>query len=222
VETKIILTHNELCLYTAKWSITPSGAAWLALYEYQSSASQEFPDVLIYSLTGTILYEIKMSHADFVNDQKKEARMCRSSYSVWSGIHTEIKDLNDYNGRRENALYIDKKFSKRIEHINTYWQCMVNQDKTYQQAPHLGQKRYYVCESGIIDKIEVPTGWGLYYFTTTKRGRKVFTQIVESKKWKPDAMRERTLIAHALRRLGNGDKTGILIHEWSKNDTSGN
>ena len=84
------MTHSELCKLTAKWALTPPAADWLALYEYKSFASQEFPDVLTYSATGTRLYEIKMSHSDFLADLKKPSREYRAVSRVFYGVHDDL------------------------------------------------------------------------------------------------------------------------------------
>jgi len=204
------MTHSELCYATAKWSITPPAAAWLALWEYQSYASQEFPDVLTYHGNGTTLYEIKMSHSDFIADQSKEARIKRANVSVYSGLHSSIKDLRSWAAKKEDALFIDKRFSRKLENIETYVNCYCAQDKTYQEAPHLGESRFYVCPKDIISKSEVPEGWGLIYIDEKER----FRQILPSGKWKANVKVERDIIAHALRKLGNGVDQGILIHKW--------
>ncbi len=205
------MTHSELCRLTAEWVIKPPAADWLALYEYQSFATQEFPDVLSYSATGTRLYEIKTSHADFLADQKKEARVCRGSYWMHGGLHAEIDNLWSQNRKQKNALFIDKKFDRKIRRIDTFFTLLEQNDKTYQEPPHLGERRYYVCEPGIIDESELPTGWGLIYFDGKK-----FKEIRDSSKWKPNVRAERDIMAHALRRYASGDDTGILIHTYGQ------
>jgi hypothetical protein len=208
------MTHEELCYATAKWSITPPAASWLALYEYQSYASQEFPDVLTYHGNGTTLYEIKMSHSDFIVDQVKPARALSASYRIYSGINDDLAALyarakrivKDCNLPRETLVRIK---NQKI-HMEAFFACYRNQDKTFQQAPHLGESRFYVCPKDIIKKEEVPEGWGLIYLDD--KGK--FRQILPSGKWKANVKVERDIIAHALRKLGNGVEQGILIHKW--------
>lgn len=204
------MTHSELCLATAKWSITPPAAAWLALWEYQSYASQEFPDVLTYHSGSTTLYEIKMSHSDFIADLNKEARTKRADTSIYSGLHSEIGNLRSWAAKKNDALYIDKKYARKLEHIEYYIHCYRSQDKTYQEAPHLGEHRFYVCPTGIISKDEVPEGWGLIYHDD--KGK--FRQIIDSGKWKANVKVERDIIAHALRRFASGDKAQIIVHTY--------
>jgi hypothetical protein len=204
------MTHEELCYATAKWSITPPAAACLALYEYQSYASQEFPDVLTYHCNGTTLYEIKMSHSDFIADLGKEARVMKGEYSAYAYIQASVREILERGKKRKDALYIDDRFKWKLENISQYNHCLSKQDKTYQEAPHLGEARFYVCPGGIIAKDEVPEGWGLIYLDD--RGQ--FRQILSSGKWKANIRAERDIIAHALRKLGNGVEQGILIHKW--------
>jgi hypothetical protein len=76
-ETK--MSHPELCRITAEKFVK---ASRFALWEYQSFASLEFPDVLVYGKSKTTLYEIKMSRNDFFADSKKESRIkWKAAYS---------------------------------------------------------------------------------------------------------------------------------------------
>lgn len=208
-----MIDHSTLCRLTAEWTLKPPGADWLALYEYQSFASQEFPDVLAYSPAGTTLYEIKTSHADFLADQKKEARVLRARCSAYSGIYTEIHDIRNRFGNKTEALYVDKRFTRRLDKIEVFCNYYISEDKSYQQAPHLGQRRYYVCEPGVIKESELPNGWGLIYFEKNK-----FRTVRKSDHWKPDMRTERDLIANALRRHSSGDSTGIMVRTYGVDD----
>lgn len=204
------MTHTELCKATAEWAITPPGADWLALYEYQSFASTEFPDVLTYYNNRTTLYEIKISRSDFIADPKKESRELRGYYRTYSGIRTHTVELYKEARRKEKALYIDKRCARKLESIEAYHQIWCNQDKTYKQWPHLGQLRYYVCVEGLIDKSELPNGWGLIYFKEPNK----FKRIVESGQFRADMNTERAIIAHALRGYASGNKSNILVRTY--------
>ena len=63
------------------------GGPKIALYEYQSYSTSEFPDVLIFYYGKTQLYEIKTSYTDFKADKKKQ---CRKKYvpQRWWGYYS--------------------------------------------------------------------------------------------------------------------------------------
>ena len=111
----------------------------------------------------------------------------------------------------------DQKKKCRIKYIPSRWHGYVpfqgkieHPTKEYIECPHLGNKRYYVCEEGIINQEELPEGWGLFYVIGKK-----FKLMQESKMWRPDVHRERDLITHAFRRYASGDTTGILINTYT-------
>lgn len=133
--------HYELCKITAEWALKKYNA-YLALYEYQSFASGEFPDVLLYTKTGgTILFEIKVERSDFLADQKKEAR------KKWK------PKVGMFFNRKKDTPYL------KAQHPELY----------YIEAPHLGTHRYYVCPKGLISSQELPDGWGLYWVSDNGR-----------------------------------------------------
>jgi len=203
--------HNDLCRLTAEWAIKPPAADWLALYEYQSYVTQEFPDVLTYSATGTRLYEIKMSHSDFLADSKKESRISWiPPYRCFPRIIKEVRDIRKWENKKNGALYIDKRFQYRLTKLEISEFEIGKWEKSYIQVPHLGGERYYVCETNLISESEIPNGWGLIYYDGKK-----FRQIRKSSPWKADVRAERDLAAHALRRYASGDHTGILIHTYA-------
>jgi hypothetical protein len=208
-----MIEHTELCKLTAKWSITPPEADWLALYEYQSFATQEFPDVLTYHCNKTTLYEIKTSHSDFLADLKKTSRARKADYTVYSGIVDNLHKLTATTKRLEKQYEITSHTAKQtktqIAHLDAVFHCYRSQDKSYQEAPHLGNYRYYVCEPGIIVLDEVPEGWGLLYYINGK-----FRKMKKSSPWKANVKDERDIIAHALRRFASGDQTGIMVHTY--------
>ena len=70
------INHYELCKITAEWILKKSK---VVLYEYQSFATGEFPDVLSFQNGFTKLFEIKMDKQDFKKDQAKD---CRISYKI--------------------------------------------------------------------------------------------------------------------------------------------
>jgi len=126
--------HFDLCKSVAEWAIRK---AWVTLYEYQSYATDEFPDVLVFSRYGTTLYEIKTSRSDFLADAKKEARR------KW---------------RPKVGIYGYRDDGKVMTHVKAEFPELY-----YIQHPHLGSHRYFVCEPGIIEVKDLPEGWGLYH-----------------------------------------------------------
>jgi len=60
-----MITHYDLCKKTAERFLKLS---WVVLYEYQSYATNEFPDVITFKNGMTFLYEIKVNRQDFLND----------------------------------------------------------------------------------------------------------------------------------------------------------
>ena len=179
-----MITHTDLCVITAKRFIDK-----VALYEYKSTASSEEPDVLIFGLYGTSLYEIKTSRSDFLADSKKK---CRRKYKSFSWVN--IEKINDP---------VIKRAYVRIRQGRP--------ELFLQQAPHLGNKRYFVCEPDIIRVSDLPEGWGLYWYKNGKFYRKR-----ESTQFRADLKKENALIVHAMRRYASGDDTGILINTYAE------
>jgi hypothetical protein len=174
------MNHYELCRAVAERVVK---RAWVALYEYQSYATDEFPDVLTFGSGGTVLYEIKTSRADFLADAKKDAR------KKWR------PKVAIFRTRDEDKLLLKA----------------LGPELFYIEKPHLGSTRYFVCEPGVIEKSDLPEGWGLYWF----KGGKMFLKA-KSKKWRPDVHSERNILAHALRRFANGNSTGILVNMYDE------
>jgi len=177
------MTHADLCLQTAKRFVDK-----IALYEYKSFASSEEPDVLVYGYTGTTLFEIKMSRSDFLADSKKS---CRRRYKLQHWM--EIENVKDVVIKRAYARL--KQYRPEL---------------FLQQAPHLGNRRYFVCEAGLIQPEEIPEGWGLYWF----KGGKYYCKK-ESAKYRSNLKVENDLLIHSMRRYGSGCKTGIVINSYS-------
>ena len=177
------MTHADLCKATAERFARDS---WLALWEYQSFASGEFPDVLLFGNGSTTLFEIKMSRADFLADAKKEARR------KWKP-RGYVRYETDWQTQKPLLLWIAQ-----------------SPELYYIQAPHLGARRFFVCEAGLIKPEELPAGWGLYWF---KDGR--FFKKRDSGKFRPDVHTERNIVAHAFRRYASGDPTGIIVNTYT-------
>jgi hypothetical protein len=181
------LSHSDLCLATAKRFIDK-----VALWEYQSFYSlDEQPDVLIYGEKKTILFEIKMSMADFTADKYK---FCRKKYTVPHWAHW----IGD-NQMTEDGEYKNKKLVLRhgAVEINLI------------EKAHLGNRRYFVCPADVIPVNKVPEGWGLYYYKNDK-----FYKKIESGIFRPNLRVENALIVHALRRFASGDTTGIMVNTY--------
>jgi len=128
------MTHYDLCKLTAEWALKKST---IVLWEYQSYATDEFPDVLAFKNGYTTLFEIKMSKQDFDTDRDKKCR-----------IEKKIKYIPGLYRKANQPLLL--KWKKELQEF-----C--------QEAPHLGRKRYYVCPSGLIQPEEIESGWGLYW-----------------------------------------------------------
>ena len=176
------MTHAELCKITAK-RFTKK----IALYEYKSSASFEEPDALVFDMGRTTLYEIKMSREDFKADFKKE---CRKKYKISYWAQPE---------------HIKDEIMKRA-----YIRFRASNPELYlKQAPHLGNERYFVCESELLQPDEMPEGWGLYWY---KNGR--FYNKKDSANFRANLRTENDLLIHALRRYASGDETGIIVNKY--------
>ncbi len=102
-------THSGLCLAVARWCVNRRAPLYRkrAVVEFVSASIEESPDVFAFDKYGSILYEIKMSLADFRADKKKRFRQ-------------ESQD-------------------------------------------GLGERRYFVCPSGLIPEEKLPPHWGLIY-----------------------------------------------------------
>lgn len=182
------MTHSELCLETARhFSKEPCK---LCLCEYKSFISEEQPDVLCIYFDKSILFEIKMSRADFLADQKKE---CRKKYVPYSWAETGI---NSSDSAIRRAW---------IQFKQGYPQLF------YVEKPHLGNSRYYVCPNGMLAPEEMPEGWGLYWYDENK---KRFIQKKESGKFRSNMKKERDLAIHAMRRFSSKITTGIIVNTF--------
>ena len=79
----------------------------------------------------------------------------------------------------------------------------------YVQEPHLGIYRFYVCPHRLIDPVDVPEGWGLYW---VKNGR--YYHKKSTVKWRRDLHTELGLAVHAFRKYANSERSNILIKRW--------
>lgn len=128
----IEISHYDLCKITAQRFLKESD---IVLFEYQSFATGEFPDVLCFKNAFTKLFEIKVSRSDFLADAIKDSRR---KWKPKVGLYGNAGSL-DLIAKAPELYYIE--------------------------APHLGLQRYYVCPSGIIKPDEVPDAWGLYWYS---------------------------------------------------------
>ncbi len=182
------ITHKDLCIATAKRFNKK-----FALYEYKSTASDEEPDVLVFDMGGTVLFEIKVSLADFKKDQKKDAR---KKYKLdW-----HISFWHERYTSKEMRPEVSRQYCKIVRE---------HPELVYVQNDHLGNRRYYVCPWGLIPVDMLPEGWGLLYY---KNGK--FFLKKESGKFRSNLRVENNLAIHALRRFASGDSTGILINTY--------
>jgi uncharacterized protein YktA (UPF0223 family) len=196
------MSHYDLCKLTAKWTI--KNRADVALFDYQSWATNEFPDCLSFSGFHTWLYEIKVSREDFLKDKKKEARIIGTSKERYayeweiarrkSAYEAEVKIKNFQGGFHD---FIKKYFPKNL---------------IVEEAEHarLGKYRFYVCPAELI-KIEEVGHWGLLWF---KNGR--FTMKKESATFKRSMMEEQSILVHAIRKLKHGSNDQVLTKYFNK------
>jgi len=142
--------HYDLCKKTAQWQCPKNE---VVLYEYQSFATFEFPDVIAFKGGGSILFEIKVDYQDFKKDSKK---YCRKEFDV--------------------------KYFGRIEFVkDTYTKLFFGNPilkEFIKQHPHLGRERYYVCPVNLIKPNEIENGFGLYYYSNGKFYKKKNQQIL--------------------------------------------
>lgn len=224
------MTHTELCLATAKHFLKD---AMVALYEYQSWTTGEFPDVLVFGANSSTLYEIKMSHSDFLADSHKDARrkwkpkgyldvkhfMRQRAYgetclrfrkiitpelcTQCEEFHGETKKYDSIKHTQVNAIRCTFDGGARLRWIQE------NPELYFIEKPHLGMKRYFICESRTIVPEELPAGWGLYWY-----GNGRFYLKQESGRFRANLVEERNIIAHALRRWASGDRSKILVNTY--------
>lgn len=166
------LNHYELCKLTAERFLKDSD---IVLFEYKIIGMPENPDVLCFKNGYSTLYEIKCSRSDFIADRKKEFRI-KYKIKYWPMLH-------GFNEITQKLLFEKHELQEFIK-----------------EYPHLGIRRYYVCEPGLIDSNETEN-WGLYYFN------KRFKLIKESKIFKRDLFRENIFLVHALRFINNVNPT---------------
>lgn len=181
------ITHFDLCKVTAERFIKDFQ---VAVYEYQSFASGEFPDVLCFKGGTTSLFEIKVSRSDFLADSKKESRRKWKPkvglYSVSARFETESKAMYELRASNPELFFIE--------------------------APHLGRHRYYVCPWGMIEPKEVPESWGLYWYRA-KDGR--FFHKKRSGNFRRNIHAELSILSHAMRKYASeGPQTNILINTY--------
>lgn len=176
------ISHYSLCEKTAGWAMRKYNGH-ISLWEYQNWVSGEHPDVLMYGSNGeTYLFEIKISRADFLQDAKKIAR---KKYKPKVGLYSRNVHVEAFLKAEAPELY-------------------------YIEAPHLGQRRYYVCPKGLIQPEEIPEGWGLYWFSGSR-----FSKKLDSKKWRNNVHVEKSLLTHAFRKYVSGHTSNILVKEYN-------
>lgn len=176
------MNHYELCKLTAEWQLKKS---MVVLYEYQSFATGEFPDVLCFKNGYTRLYEIKVGRQDFLKDNQKDCR-----------IQTRIKYMPNTQWNKTGKL------------AGINW-IEYGLQEFYQEYPHLGRQRWYVCPAGLIQPGEVGNGWGLYWY---KNGK--FYEKKESKSFKCNIYAELSILEHAFRKHACEGDCNILINKY--------
>jgi len=181
VEVSKKLNHYDLCKLTAEHFIKDFH---LVIFEYQTLISYEHPDVLCFK-DYSVLFEIKMSRQDFLKDAEKDCR-----------VEKQIKYFTSFK-------------RNRFDKINGIKWEQFGMQEFFQQSPHLGKLRYYVCEKDLISPDEIHNGFGLYYFNNGK-----FRKVKDSKTFKRDLYKENQLLSHAFRNFGNGNSENILVTKF--------
>lgn len=185
------ISHYDLCRLTAERYFKTLRAD-VALWEYKTMTCSEEPDVLIFKSAFTSLYEIKVSRSDFLADKKKS---CRVKYRVMNYNLRTVKINDDRVNIRTHSVY------------GGSLECF------YQEEPHLGTRRYFVCPSGMIDPKEAPQNWGLIWF---KNGR--FSVKKKSGKHRKNIHAEMNLLTHAFRKKTGPDSCNVIVNSFNKRD----
>ena len=188
-----MVTHYDLCKKTAEWSAKDAD---VCLFDYQSYASGEFPDVLSYHSSGTMLYEIKVSRSDFKSDAGKDCRQRLRPHTI------KVRSKKTYD------WYVDSGSGKNVKFPVTYGRI----EKIVVQKPHLGSRRYYVCPWGLIKPEEVKL-FGLYWYRE-KDGK--FFKKKESEKFRRDIHTEQALLIHALRKQVNVGNDKVVVKKYKE------
>lgn len=177
------MTHYDLCKLTAEWALKKFGK--VVLYEYQSYATGEFPDVLCFG-DSTTLFEIKVDYQDFKRDPLKDCR---------------VKHTIKYFG----ALRYEREKVRKVLFQNPQLK------ELFQEKPHLGRHRYYVCPWGLIPTEELPKGWGLYYF----KSGKFFLQR-KSGLFRRDIHSEIKILTHAFQKHSQLEDVNVIIKPYER------
>lgn len=193
------ISHYDLSKATAEWAIKSSD---IALFEYQSWASSEFPDCLVFHNHTTTLYEVKVSRPDFLRDREKPFRKL-VGVTVMTAYYWEYAKKHEHMGLKINNFK------------GTWWQFFEKyypKNKIIQEEKKsaLGRYRYYVCPAGLIDPGEVGD-WGLYWF---KNGR--FTKKKESATFRRNMHAENAILVHALRKIKNEGDKRVLVKPYQR------
>lgn len=176
------IKHYELCKLTAEWQLKKHK---IILWEYQNTATLEYPDVLCFKNGYTRLFEIKVSRQDFLKDFSKQCR-----------VEKKLKYFPRFDFKR-----------RRVD-----WESWIKPEmkEFYTQMPHLGRERYYVCPKGLIKKEEIKNGFGLYYWTG-----KGFRIQKKSESFKANIYEEMRIMEHAFRRYhSEGIERNIMINGY--------
>ena len=177
-----MISHYDLCELTAEKFLNKSR---IVLYEYQSYATNEFPDVLCFQQGYTKLYEIKVSRQDFLKDNQKD---CRKKYRV------------------KYFPSVDHK-KHRVKWESSWYKPVLQE--FIQQVPHLGRERYYVCPKELIQPDEINNGWGLYWLHGTQLRMKK-----QSQAFKSNIYDELRILEHAFRKYACGNGVNVLINKY--------
>lgn len=138
---------------------------------------------------------------------------------------SEQPDVLIFNSYNETTLYEikmskqdflrDKKkpFRKQVK-IEYYKSGEINNIKIIHTSEgSLGDYRYYVCPSKMLDVNDLPDGWGLIWCDIP---HKAFRIIHKSEKFKCNKGLELRLLTNALRRLAEGLTKNILTNAYKE------
>jgi len=178
------ITHYDLCKKTANWAHRKYKSN-VTLFEYQSYATNEFPDVLCFVNGFTLLFEIKVSLQDFKKDQFKDCRI-EKKIRYWPTLSRNVLNLANGLTWKEVGL-----------------------QEFYVEAPHMGRNRFYVCPYGLISPDDIKNGWGLYWYRNNR-----FNIKKESKSFKANIYEEMRILEHACRKNNSGHNENILIKNY--------
>jgi hypothetical protein len=109
----------------------------------------------------------KMTHAECVSAATRYlSNRCKVVLPEFFSHNSELPDVIGFNtGFVRDGRWFGGVFSTLIEVKVSRSDFFADRKKSFRINPHkgMGDLRYYCCPKGLIDKDEVPEGWGLIY-----------------------------------------------------------